>query len=127
MKLMVQPVPASEDFGGPTDDDPDNFIDLNLPGIEGEWTHEGVRLSVAIEYVPSDRWEQPPIVIDGPRSKGIFYTQVARDESMHIEYLVEELEGRPILPSEHPFESREIADALSRWFEANPDGLERFS
>ena len=52
--------------------------------------------------------------------------QVADDESMHIEYIVEEFEGRPVRPDEHPFENKEITDALSRWFEANPEGLEQW-
>src|SRR5947209_2037464 len=37
VEFRIGVTPALEEYGGPPDDDPNGFIDLNLPGLSGMW------------------------------------------------------------------------------------------
>lgn len=126
IEYEIRPTPPLEAFGGPRDDDPTNFIYLNVPAVEGVWDHDSVHLAISLEDAPRDEWKQPRVVAPGRRANGRLYLQIASDGSMHIEYIVEVLEGREIPPKAHPVYDEQLTAALAQWFEANPDGIQKW-
>jgi len=112
VNFRIQPTPAAEEFGGPADDDPDNFIDLNLAGLSAEWLYDGDLFFVVFEDELPPTAEDSLVVLlrelgsrhgvvvtkdqfvsSSTASHGIVFFQERGTDIMHIEYLSHLLPG----------------------------------
>jgi hypothetical protein len=137
MDFRIGATPASEEFGGLPDEDPANFIYLNLPGCSGAFAYDGEALFVLVEgetipraadsemaallqQVERGSTDRDHPLLQDPRAEyGQIYFQERAPNVMHVEYCVEVVDGEGVDADQHPVYDRTIETALRRWLAEN--------
>lgn len=137
MDFKIGATPAAEGFEGLADEDPDNFIYLNLPGCSGAFAYDGEQLFVVIEGEPVPRAASSEVqallqqvergsvapehpLLQDPRAEyGLIYFQERGPEVMHVEYCLERVDDEKVAADHDPVHDRTMEAALRRWLAEN--------
>jgi hypothetical protein len=135
MDFRIEPTTAFEEFGAPPEESPEaNFIDLNYPALAGKWVHDG-EVFVARYEDESPEHDEASLravlaklqerrgrayameeFMSAPQaSYGVLVFQSRAANTMHVEYLVEQLRSEAIPPATYPRRDDVSEDALRHW------------